>query len=123
MSCDTLKFERDPECMHCQDTKEKTVKVPASTTVAAFVESFVLQPGALDLTTVVDGVIIPATVEPMVYDGEGLCFYCTTAPLAAMKASNLPKPLSELVDHGEVVSITDARWGKNVKRALKVAYV
>jgi len=28
-----------------------------------------------------------------------------------------------LVDHGEVVSITDARWGKNVKRALKVAYV
>jgi hypothetical protein len=123
VSCDTLTFQRDPECLHCQDTKEKTIAVPAAATVAAFVAAFVLSPHALDLSTVADGgVALPAAAEPMVYDADGLCFYCTTGPLAAMKAGNLARRLSALVDDGEVVTITDARWGKNVKRALKVTY-
>lgn len=35
---------------------------------------------------------------------------------------NLDKELDEFVEDGEVVFITDAQWGKNVKRALKVLF-
>jgi len=58
----------------------------------------------------------------MVYEPEGDCFYCTTGALAQFKATNLEQPLSNFVNDGEVVSITDATWGKNVKRALRVTF-
>jgi len=55
VACETMSFERDPECMHRQDTKEKVVAVGRRLTVRAFVDEFVLAHGALDLATVVPG--------------------------------------------------------------------
>jgi len=39
------------------------------------------------------------------------------------EAHNLAEPLCNLVDTDEVITITDAAWGKNVKRCLKIRYV
>mmetsp|Transcript_70389 Transcript_70389/g.159240 ORF Transcript_70389/g.159240 Transcript_70389/m.159240 type:complete len:552 (-) Transcript_70389:140-1795(-) len=127
IDCSTQWFERDPECLHCQDTKQKDVQVPrggGGLTVRGFVERFVLAPGALDLGTVAGpgASTLPGPREPLVYDSEGGCFYCTTGKLAAMKASNMDQALEDFVEDGEVVTITDATWGKNVKRALRVQY-
>jgi hypothetical protein len=90
--------------------------------VREFVQQFVFAPGALDLSTVVEGTSLPPPLEPMVYDSEGLCFYCTTGALAALKAGNTDKPLGEFLDDGEVCSLTDSTWGKNVKRSLRVNF-
>ena len=123
VSSDVHWFQRDPECMHCQDTKERAVNVPRGTTVADFVSTLVLAAGAIDLSTVTEGVALTPPQEPMVYDSEGDCFYCTIGKLGEMKAGNLSAPLSDFVDDGEVVTITEASWGKNVKRALKISHV
>lgn len=160
-------FERDPECLACQDTKEKQVNVASKMTTSDFVNNFILAKGSLDLT-VSPSKTLDAPIEPVVYDSAGSCFYCCTGALAALKgktlraitlimhyfeefvshflwthtqhshfwylvflpvfayiltAEHLSEPLSSLVDNGEVITIMDAVWGKNVKRCLKVKYV
>jgi hypothetical protein len=89
VSCDTMVFERDPECTSCQDTKEKLVSVPSTLKVAEFVDQFILASGAIDLSTVSGGVDLKPPTEPVVYDSSDMCFYCVTGPLAALKGIHI----------------------------------
>lgn len=76
-------FERDPECLACQDTKEKQVLVSPTLTVSEFVTKYILAKDSLDLSTTDGSLTSPS--EPVVIDSDGDCFYCVTGPLAALK--------------------------------------